>query len=54
MAYIKGWMTSEDGKSVYCTAEHHKVSVPSRREHMEVKVPWDGQFEAKEKAGSKL
>ncbi|KAH8884894.1 thioesterase family protein-like protein [Thozetella sp. PMI_491] len=44
MAYIKGWMTSEDGKTVYCTCDHHKVGVPSRKAHMDVKVPWDEQF----------
>lgn len=45
MAYIKGWMTSEDGKKVYCTCEHHKVFVPSKKEHLEVHVPWDDQFQ---------
>lgn len=48
MAYIKGWMTSEDGTAVYCTAEHHKVNIPSRKDHMAVRVPWDEQFEAHE------
>jgi acyl-coenzyme A thioesterase 13 len=55
MAYIKGWMTSEDGKTVYCTCDHHKVNVPSRKEHMELKVPWDEQFEQnREPAAPKL
>ncbi|OIW22923.1 thioesterase family protein-like protein [Coniochaeta ligniaria NRRL 30616] len=55
MAYIKGWMFSEDGKTVYCTCDHHKVSVPSRKEHMELKVPWDEQFEqSREPAAPKL
>jgi acyl-coenzyme A thioesterase 13 len=55
MAYIKGWMTSEDGKAVYCTCEHHKVNVPSRKEHMELKLPWEEQFEdEKDLTASKL
>ncbi len=44
MAYLKGWMTSEDGKTVYVVCEHHKVGVPSQPQHMETKVPWDEEF----------
>ncbi len=44
MAYLKGWMTSEDGKIVYVVCEHHKVGVPSQPQHMETKIPWDEQF----------
>ncbi|KAI9671153.1 MAG: hypothetical protein M1817_003660 [Caeruleum heppii] len=31
MALIRGEMTSTDGRTVYVTAEHHKVGVPPRR-----------------------
>lgn len=34
MALIRGTMTSPDGKTIYCTCEHHKVAVPSKEEHM--------------------
>ncbi|KAB5582223.1 HotDog domain-containing protein [Coniochaeta sp. 2T2.1] len=56
MAYIKGYMTSEDGKIVYCTCEHHKARVPSRKEHLEVRVPSDEMVEAEGErtAASKL
>jgi acyl-coenzyme A thioesterase 13 len=47
MALIRGEMTSEDGKTVYCTCEHHKVNVPSLPEHMAYKVDWDGLWDAK-------
>jgi hypothetical protein len=50
MAYIKGYMTDVDGKKIYCTCEHHKVRVPTRKEHMDVKVPGDD----KKATGSKL
>ncbi|KAB5513269.1 thioesterase family protein-like protein [Coniochaeta sp. 2T2.1] len=48
LAYIKGYMTSEDGKTVYSTCEHHKARVPSRNEHLEVKA------EGERTAASKL
>ena len=54
MAFIKGWMTSEDGKTVYCTADHHKVRVPSHKEHMDIKIPWDEQFRDEKGDVSKL
>ncbi len=43
MAMISGRMTSTDGKIVYCTCEHHKVAVPTRKEHLakEYEVEWD-------------
>ena len=44
MAYIKGWMTSEDGKTVFAVCEHHKVGVPTLAEHNELRIPWDEQF----------
>lgn len=55
MAYIEGWMTSEDGKSVYCTCEHHKVNVPSQIHHMEPNVPGNNRHGGNDKPnGSKL
>lgn len=55
MAFIKGWMTSEDGRTVYATCEHHKVHVPTKPEFMEYKVPWDDTWKAgKGSEGSKL
>jgi acyl-coenzyme A thioesterase PaaI-like protein len=45
MAMIRGDMTSLDGKTIYCTVEHHKVNVPALAGHLEVKVPWDAEFE---------
>lgn len=48
MAYIKGWMTSEDGKTVYCICEHHKVNTPSHKAHMETKIDWDKQWEVQD------
>ncbi|CZR53760.1 uncharacterized protein PAC_03641 [Phialocephala subalpina] len=41
MAMIRGTMTSQDGKTIYCTCEHHKVAVPTQPKHLEHKVPWD-------------
>ncbi|KAI9053856.1 hypothetical protein LZ554_002803 [Drepanopeziza brunnea f. sp. 'monogermtubi'] len=41
MALIRGEMTSLDGEKVYCTAEHHKVSVPSKPEHLLHRIEWD-------------
>lgn len=62
MAYIKGWMTSEDGRTVFAVCEHHKVHVPARPEHLTYRVKWDEQWEenreekgaAKQLKGSKL
>lgn len=34
MALIRGEMVSLDGKTTYCTADHHKVHVPTRVEHL--------------------
>lgn len=34
-------MSSLDGKTVFCTAEHHKVRVPTRPEHNRYRIPWD-------------
>jgi acyl-coenzyme A thioesterase 13 len=46
MAMIRGRMTSPDGKTTYCTVEHHKVSVPTQPQHLEHRVEWDGLWEA--------
>jgi len=46
MAMIRGTMTSKDGKTIFCTCEHHKVSVPTRPEHLTHKVPWDDLWES--------
>ncbi|TVY59153.1 hypothetical protein LSUE1_G010065 [Lachnellula suecica] len=51
MALIRGTMSSQDGKTVYCTCEHHKVAVPTLKENLEQRVEWDKQWDAK---GAKL
>lgn len=40
-AYIKGWMTSEDGKTTYAVCDHHKIHVPTPKENLAYRVPWD-------------
>lgn len=45
MAMIRGEMTSLDGKTVYCTAEHHKVNISMKPEHTGVRLPWDDEME---------
>lgn len=45
MAMIRGDMKSLDGKTTYCTVEHHKVNVPISPEHAKVRVLWDDEFE---------
>lgn len=51
MALIRGLCTDESGKTVYATAEHHKVNVPSLKEHKQERIPYDDliEKEAKEK-----
>lgn len=44
MAMIRGDMTSLDGKTVYCTVEHHKVNTPVLPEHANMRVAWDEEF----------
>ncbi|KAH7390539.1 thioesterase family protein-like protein [Pyrenochaeta sp. MPI-SDFR-AT-0127] len=53
MAMIRGDMKSLDGKTTYCTVEHHKVNVPVLPEHLEARIPWDDEFERewKDKTG---
>jgi hypothetical protein len=50
MAMIRGVMTSLDGKTIYCTCEHHKVSVPTQPDHLKYKVAWDELWKADGKA----
>jgi len=45
MAMIRGEMTSLDGKTIYCVAEHHKVNVPMKPEHTGTRLPWDDEME---------
>lgn len=45
MAMIRGEMTTLDGKTTFCTVEHHKVNVPVLPEHLSVRIPWDDEFE---------
>lgn len=56
MAMIRGEMTSLDGKTVYCTAEHHKVNIPMKPEHTGARLPWDDEMEReiKEEAEKKV
>lgn len=44
MAFIRGFMTSEDGSIVYTTCEHHKVYVPTRQPISDFPIPWDDQW----------
>ncbi|KAF2181856.1 thioesterase family protein-like protein [Zopfia rhizophila CBS 207.26] len=45
MAMIQGKMTSLDGKTTYCTVEHHKVNAPALPQHRKARIPWDEEFE---------
>lgn len=38
---LRGTMTNQDGTIIYCSCEHHKVRVPTKKEHLEHKVEWD-------------
>ncbi|RDW95302.1 hypothetical protein BP5796_01065 [Coleophoma crateriformis] len=49
MAMIRGTMASVDGKTIYCTAEHHKVRVPTQPEHNKYRVEWDDMWDAEGK-----
>jgi len=46
MAMIRGTMTSRDGATIFCTCEHHKVRVPTQRQHLQYRVPWDDLWAA--------
>ncbi|RDL38223.1 Uncharacterized protein BP5553_02563 [Venustampulla echinocandica] len=45
MAMIRGTMSSLDGKTIYCTCEHHKVHIPTPAEHLKHRVAWDELWE---------
>lgn len=45
MAMIRSEMTSTDGKTIFATCEHHKVNVPTRPEHIAIRLPWDDDQE---------
>lgn len=53
-AYIKGWMTSEDGRTTYAVCDHHKIHVPVLQDHMALKVPWDELWDERGKEKAKL
>ena len=55
-AFIKGWMTSEDGKTIYAACDHHKIYVPLMREFQGVEIPWDDLWDenGQEKPRAKL
>lgn len=48
LAYIKGWMTSEDGATVYAACEHHKIRIPTREAHVRYKIKWDERWGPKD------
>jgi len=50
---IRGTMTSADGATIYCTCEHHKVSVPTPAKHLKHKVPWDELWESEGEVAKK-
>jgi len=54
MAMIRGTMTSQDRKTIFCTCEHHKVAVPTQSKHLEHKVPWDELWEKDGSGKAKL
>ncbi|KAF1813896.1 hypothetical protein P152DRAFT_297026 [Eremomyces bilateralis CBS 781.70] len=41
-AMVRGELTSLDGKEIYCTVEHHKLSFPPPGE---VRLPWDDELD---------
>ncbi|KAH7122769.1 thioesterase family protein-like protein [Dendryphion nanum] len=45
MAMIRGDMTSLDGKTTYCTVEHHKVNAPVLEHLRGVRIEWDDEFD---------
>ncbi|CAA9958009.1 hypothetical protein CFE70_001562 [Pyrenophora teres f. teres 0-1] len=50
MAMVRGEMTSLDGKTTYCTVEHHKVNAQVLPHHQSVKTRWDEEFATEWKA----
>ncbi|KAJ2902146.1 uncharacterized protein MKZ38_000999 [Zalerion maritima] len=47
MSFIKGFITSPDGKIVYVTCDVNKVGLPAKTEHMGYRVEWDEIWEDK-------
>lgn len=45
MAFLRGECTDESGRIVYATAEHHKVHVPTLKEHKDVRIGFDDVLE---------
>ncbi|ERT03137.1 hypothetical protein HMPREF1624_01442 [Sporothrix schenckii ATCC 58251] len=45
LAMIKGCMTSEDGKTVYATCDHHEVAMATPAHQLAHRVKWDEQWE---------
>jgi acyl-coenzyme A thioesterase 13 len=54
MAMIRGVLTSQDGKTIYCTCDQHKVSVPTRPEHLKYRVEWDELWDKEGQEKAKL
>jgi hypothetical protein len=53
MAMIRGTMMSQDGKTIFCTCEHHKVNVPTREAHLQYRVAWDDLWDKDENVEGK-
>jgi acyl-coenzyme A thioesterase 13 len=51
---IRSTMGSRDGKMIYATCEHHKVSVPTQPDHLKHRVPWDDLWDADKPGKPKL
>ena len=54
MAMIRGTMKSLDGKTTFCTVEHHKVNSPVLERHRDAKIPWDEEWEREWKEKAKI
>ncbi|CAN8104581.1 unnamed protein product [Discula destructiva] len=49
-AYIKGWMTSEDGATTYAVCDHHKIHTPPVEAHLQARVAWDELWDGEGRA----
>lgn len=47
MAFIKGYITSPDGKIVYTTCDINKVNTPAKPHHMKHRISWDDLWDDK-------
>jgi acyl-coenzyme A thioesterase 13 len=55
MALIQGEITSVDGKTVYCTCEHHKVHIEAQPHHIAaIEKMMEEEAAEKLKSGVKL